>query len=963
MSRQRKLVGDDFRDSQFEAQFNEEVDQVQFEPSRRSKWKDILMVILGNTLFKIAFYWRRIVFIGLIGMLGKTRNGGNVNVSDIAVQFAIWQALAFAKVLKNYLNRLHHTLLYKFEHVLHAKIMQVYLESTGKELSYWSIRENSRGAVEAVGFLILQASESLAAVLNLWVLAHKIGGHLVIPIVISVLYHLVYGYVIRKCEWYKKQRKRGERRDFFGSIGTVCSKIRSIKFYGWEKACYNLRGGWEKPQKAIPLFWAVSKLILSLLEPSVSRIGSVLAIVMIIDSSADISSYLDVAFLMTSVESLIAYVGGISKFDVILLNFKKSISFFEMALVFDRSSFIRYTRSASVDKNAVQLDGCVFSWGSDKFSLDPITLTIKSGDFVTVVGRIGSGKSSFLSGLCGEMPISSGNGHIFGQIGYVCQKPHVMNDTFRENVLMGREFDKELFWKVVEASALTEDVQQFPARDQTEIGSNGINLSGGQIVRLALARALYVQADVYIFDDLLSAVDAHVERQIIERVLMADGIIGNKTRILVTHAEHLVPLSNTVISFSDGRSGISYQDPEPFMPATSLSALEKLSTSEKNSSETSNESSKRDNFTIHPEIDHPQLSLKYIWRFIELSGYGTVSMIAVMCILDAYGTYYIENLNMDLILDTNPKTIRGSMKRYLVVSKLKREAPSIIEDSRPPADWPSMGTVEFCDYKMRYRKETDLALKGISFSVKSCEKIGIVGRTGAGKSSITFALMRMVEAAEGKIMIDGIDISTIGLHDLRSCITVIPQDPALFEGTIRENLDPYRQFTDDQIWEAIRTAQIDELVNTPTGIFVEKSEKEMELDADDSYGPWIEGVGLNKWVEYYGSNFSVGQRQLVSLCRALLLKRKIVILDEATANVDSKTDEIMQRIFRSKFNDCTVLTIAHRLGTIMDSDRILVINEGQAVEFDAPKVLLANKASYFSGLVESMKLNQGIRDD
>ncbi|KAJ1867852.1 hypothetical protein LPJ57_005836, partial [Coemansia sp. RSA 486] len=220
---------------------------------------------------------------------------------------------------------------------------------------------------------------------------------------------------------------------------------------------------------------------------SVSRIGSAFAIVMVIDSSADISSYLDVAFLMTSVESLIAYVGGISKFGVILLNFKKSISFFEMALVFDRSSFIRYTRSASVDKNAVQLDGCVFSWGSDKFSLDPITLTIKSGDFVTVVGRIGSGKSSFLSGLCGEMPISSGNGHIFGQIGYVCQKPHVMNDTFRENVLMGREFDKELFWKVVEASALTEDVQQFPARDQTEIGSSGINLSGGQIVRLALA--------------------------------------------------------------------------------------------------------------------------------------------------------------------------------------------------------------------------------------------------------------------------------------------------------------------------------------------------------------------------------------------------------------------------------------------------------------------------------------------
>ncbi|KAJ2858312.1 hypothetical protein FB639_005935, partial [Coemansia asiatica] len=153
---------------------------------------------------------------------------------------------------------------------------------------------------------------------------------------------------------------------------------------------------------------------------------------------------------------------------------------------------------------------------------------------------------------------------------------------------------------------------------------------------------------------------------------------------------------------------------------------------------------------------------------------------------------------------------------------------------------------------MRYRKETNLALKGLSFSVKSCEKVGIVGRTGAGKSSITFALMRMVEAASGTIRIDGIDISTIGLHDLRSHISVIPQNPALFEASIRENLDPYKQFTDDELWEAIRAAQVDEFINTPTRNFVEKTEKELDeiADTDSNYGPWIQGVGLDKWVEH-----------------------------------------------------------------------------------------------------------------
>ncbi|KAJ1957928.1 ATP-binding cassette glutathione S-conjugate transporter ycf1 [Linderina pennispora] len=200
----------------------------------------------------------------------------------------------------------------------------------------------------------------------------------------------------------------------------------------------------------------------------------------------------------------------------------------------------------------------------------------------------------------------------------------------------------------------------------------------------------------------------------------------------------------------------------------------------------------------------------------------------------------------------------------------------------------------------------------------------------------------------GAVFIDGVDISSIGLKHLRSKISIIPQDPALFNGTIRENLDPLNEFTDDEVWGAIHKGCIDDIVSTPT---------EAYRAGDNNSGPWVEGTGLNKWIEDGGKNFSVGQRQLVSLCRALLWKRKILVLDEATANVDTKTDQIMQRVIHKEFQDCTVLTIAHRLRTIMDSDRILVMDQGRVAEFDTPASLL-EQDSLFKDLVESMELNE-----
>ncbi|KAJ2245794.1 hypothetical protein GGH98_004467 [Coemansia sp. RSA 454] len=244
-----------------------------------------------------------------------------------------------------------------------------------------------------------------------------------------------------------------------------------------------------------------------------------------------------------------------------------------------------------------------------------------------------------------------------------------------------------------------------------------------------------------------------------------------------------------------------------------------------------------------------------------------------------------------------------------------------------------------------------MVLCNLSFAVGCQEKIGIVGRTGAGKSSLVQAIMRMVEPAAGKIIIDGVDIATIGLRDLRSHISVIPQDPVLFKGTIRDNLDPINEYTDDEVWAAICTTHIEGLLEKPTKKYVEDPD-------DDEMGVWLEGIGLNKWVEYGGSNFSVGERQLLSLCRALLWKRKILVLDEATANIDNKTDQLIQTILRDKFKNCTILTIAHRLNTVMDSDRILVMDQGTVAEFDTPKNLLA-RGGPFTQLVASMKLNHG----
>merc|ERR1712100_261905 len=242
-------------------------------------------------------------------------------------------------------------------------------------------------------------------------------------------------------------------------------------------------------------------------------------------------------------------------------------------------------------------------------------------------------------------------------------------------------------------------------------------------------------------------------------------------------------------------------------------------------------------------------------------------------------------------------------------------------------NWPMHGKVEVKNLSMRYRKNLPLVLDDISFTVEAGHRIGIVGRTGAGKSSIMNAFFRMVEAEQGSVCIDGVDTHSISLDTLRSRMTIIPQDPVMFSTTVRANLDPFTVYTDEEIWDALDRCRMK---------------------------PVVEGLKLKLQspVSEGGANFSVGQRQLICIARALLRKPKILLLDEATASIDFKTDTVIQSMIKENFKNCTTLTIAHRLNTISDSDIIMVLDNGRLVEFDSPKNLLKIDGGVYKDMVE-----------
>uniref|UniRef100_A0A8C8HQ97 ATP-binding cassette, sub-family C (CFTR/MRP), member 2 n=1 Tax=Oncorhynchus tshawytscha TaxID=74940 RepID=A0A8C8HQ97_ONCTS len=818
-----------------------------------------------------------------------------------------------------------------------------------------------------------------------------------------------------------------------------------------------------------------------------------------------------------------------------------------------------------------------------------VSLEIKPGKLVAVVGVVGSGKSSLISAMLGEMHSSKGFINVQGSVAFVPQQAWIQNATLRDNILFGYPLEDSRFQATLEACALGPDLELLPGGDQTEIGEKGINLSGGQKQRVSLARAAYSQADVYLLDDPLSAVDSHVGKHLFEEVVGPKGILKDKTRILVTHGVSFLPYVDEIIvlkegcvsevgsyqSLKDSKGAFSefldtyakdegkkhtgecvvcvyptsdgeevglvpdLQDPQADTPPEDIVSMtlrreSSIRRSQRNGryeremyfiqnvafigqnlwlSDWTNDAEdyynktypnwKRDtrigvfgalgvvqgvfvfmgtlllaNGSINASrILHSRLLnniLRVPMMFFDTTPSGrVVNRFAkdiftvdeaipqsfrswIMCFLGVLGTlfviclatpiftaiiiplavvyYFVQRFyvassrqlrrldsvsrspiyshfgetvsglsviraygHQDRFLKHNEKIIDENLKsvylwiisnRWLAIrleflgnlvvffsallaviardsldsglvglsisyalnvtqtlnwlvrmtSELETNIVAVervseyteieneadwVSEIRPPEKWPEAGRLRFENFKVRYRPELDLVLHGITCDIDSTEKIGIVGRTGAGKSSLTNCLFRIIEAAEGRILIDGTDIATLGLHDLRTRLTIIPQDPVLFSGTLRMNLDPFETFSDEEIWRVLELSHLKEYVG---GL----------------------QEGLTHEVSEGGENLSIGQRQLLCLARALLRKSRILILDEATAAVDLETDSLIQKTIRREFSYCTVLTIAHRLHSILDSSRVMVLDAGKIVEFDSPSTLFNKQGHFYS---------------
>ncbi|CAL5411679.1 unnamed protein product [Camellia sinensis] len=861
---------------------------------------------------------------------------------------------------------------------------------------------------------------------------------------------------------------------------------------------------------------------------------------------------------------------------------------------------------------AISVKDGYFSWDSkaENPTLSNINLDIAMGSLVAVVGSTGEGKTSLVSTMLGELPpVADASVVIRGTVAYVPQVSWIFNSTVRENILFGSVFESARYEKAIDVTALQHDLELLPGGDLTEIGERGVNISGGQKQRVSMARAVYSNSDVYIFDDPLSALDAHVGRQVFEKCIKEE--LRGKTRVLVTNQLHFLSQVDRIILVHEGmvkeegtfeylsNNGVLFQklmenagkmeeyveekeDDEKASHETAKPVANGLTNElPKDAAQTEKKKEGKSILIKQEERETGVVSRKVLKRYKDALGGLWVVMILFMCYVltevlrisgstwlskwtdqssskrygpgfynliyallsfgqvmvtlansfwlitsSLYAAKRLHDAMLNAILrapmvffHTNPlgriinrfakdlgdidrnvavfvnmfldqvsqllstfvligivstmslwailpllllfyaaylyyqttsrevkrldsitrspvyaqfgealnglSTIRAykaydqmaningksmdnnirytlvnmSANRWLAIRletlgglmiwltatfavmqngraenqeafastmglllsyalnitslltgvlrlaslaenslnavervgtyiDLPSEGPSIIESNRPPPGWPSSGSIKFENVVLRYRPELPPVLHGLSFTVPPSDKVGIVGRTGAGKSSMLNALFRIVELERGRILIDGYDIAKFGLTDLRKVLGIIPQAPVLFSGTVRFNLDPFSEHNDADLWEALERAHLKDVIRRNS-------------------------LGLDAEVSEAGENFSVGQRQLLSLARALLRRSKILVLDEATAAVDVRTDALIQKTIREEFKSCTMLIIAHRLNTIIDCDRIILLDAGRVLEYATPEELLQNDESAFSKMVHS----------
>ncbi|KAH0671192.1 hypothetical protein KY285_025413 [Solanum tuberosum] len=687
----------------------------------------------------------------------------------------------------------------------------------------------------------------------------------------------------------------------------------------------------------------------------------------------------------------------------------------------------------------IELEPGEYAWDTNESKKSTIKITekirIMKGWKVAICGSVGSGKSSLICSIMGEIPRISGSSiNLNGSKAFVPQSAWIQTGTVRDNVLFGKEMHKAHYDGVVDQCALKRDIEMWADGDLNSVGERGMNLSGGQKQRIQLARAIYSDSDIYLLDDPFSAVDAQTGAHMFKAIVYA------------THQLEFLDASDLILVMKDGRivqSGKYSEliaDPDVLLCQVLFQGLQMASnywiawgteeegrvtskrligifvllsggssffilgravmlstiaieTSQKlyigmmkslfreplsffdstPSSRILNRSS-TDQSTVDTDIPYRLAGLAF--ALIQLSSIVVLMsnvawqimflFLLILAISVWYQAYYITTarelarmvgiqkapilhhfsesptglaglaatygLNLNVLQAwviwnlCNVENKMISVERILQFSDVPSEAPLIIEKSRPKPDWPLKGRIDIKNLHVQYSPDLPRVLKGITCTFPEGKKIGVVGRTGSGKSTLIQSLFRVVESSEGCILIDGIDISKIGLQDLRSKLCIIPQDPTLFQGTIRINLDPLQQHTDQDIWEVLHKCHLADIVKQDTRL----------LDAP---------------VAEEGENLSVGQRQIVCLAKVLLQKRRILVLDEATASVDTETDNVIKKTIREETNGCTVITVAHRIPTVIDNDLVLVLGEGKILEFDTPNQLLKNSSSAFSNLV------------
>ncbi|XP_026324288.1 probable multidrug resistance-associated protein lethal(2)03659 [Hyposmocoma kahamanoa] len=584
------------------------------------------------------------------------------------------------------------------------------------------------------------------------------------------------------------------------------------------------------------------------------------------------------------------------------------------------------------DARGVRLKHATAKWvpAHPENTLSDLSLTIKPGKLIAVIGPVGAGKSSLLHVLLRELPLQSGSVHVGGDVSYASQEPWLFAGSVRQNILFGQTMDRPRYNAVVRRCALDRDFSLFPHGDKTIVGERGVSLSGGDASYPVRTQPTYLNNPSF-FQIGLSLIGILVVVAVVNYWLliptMVVGLVFYGLRMFyLASSRSIKRLEGVTRSPVFSHLNASLQG---IITIRAFGAQEAL---------------------IREFDNHQDLHSSAWFLFIASSrAFGfwldllcvfyiaivTLSFLVLkqeeyggnvgLAITQAIGLTGMIQWGMRQWAELENQMT--SVERIGEYSKIDSEPPLESEPSKkPPPTWPEHGYIQFKNVSLYYTPGEPAVLKDLSFVIQPKEKVGIVGRTGAGKSSLINALFRLTYI-EGEIIIDGIETSTLGLHELRSQVSIIPQEPVLFSGTMRYNLDPFDEYPDQVLWRALEEVELKDAV--------------AELPA-----------GLSSRMSEGGSNFSVGQRQLVCLARAIIRRNRLLVLDEATANVDPHTDTLIQKAIRNKFVDCTVLTIAHRLHTVMDSDKVLVMDAGRMVELDHPHILLQKSDGVLRSMVD-----------